>query len=42
MVLGENFVSGVYQVCDIFDLIDVVIGVSNGGWKEKDSGYVVV
>ena len=33
--------SGVYQVRDTLDLIDAAIGVSNGGWKEKDSGHAV-
>ena len=38
---GENSASGVYQVRDTLDPIDAAIGVSNGGWKEKDSGHAV-
>lgn len=38
---GENSASGVYQVRDTLDPIDAAIGISNGGWKEKDSGHAV-
>lgn len=34
---GENSPSGVYQVQDTLDPIDAAIGVSNGGWKAKNS-----
>ncbi|MFN2944789.1 DUF3274 domain-containing protein, partial [Escherichia coli] len=36
---GENSASGVYQVRDTLDPINAAIGVSNGGWKDKDSGH---